>query len=60
MKTSHLLLLSATVCFISLVSPSRAGTAVFSEDGKTIYLADDALKMLDLAKPDRLEKITTS
>lgn len=40
-------------------STARAGTGVFSADGQQVFIADGQLKILDLSKPDHVDKVTT-
>lgn len=42
-----------------LGSIAHAGTGVFSSDGNRVYLANGQLGVLDLSKPDRIDKLTT-
>ncbi len=49
----------ASLCVLGFISPVQAGTGVFSSDGNTVYLANGQLNVIDLAKPDHIDKITT-
>ncbi|MCE5230666.1 hypothetical protein LLG95_13885 [bacterium] len=51
--------LALFILFLAVIHSAHAGTGVFSSDGGTVYLANGQLGVLDLDKPDHIDRLTT-
>lgn len=60
MKIVHMVLFAVFCGMAGGAFTARAADAVFSQDGGKVYFATGKLKMLDLAKPDHLDVLTSS